>query len=524
MHGIDDREQQRLALQARLDAGKSTVERNRMGQFATPTGLARDMLGYGCDLVDGPIRFLDPAFGTGAFYSALHAAAPASRIQRCLGFEIDPHYAEPALRLWQGSRLELRIQDFTRATPPAHAGDKANLLICNPPYVRHHHLSAEQKGRMQALVSARLGARPSGLSGLYCYFLWLADAWLAPGGVAGWLVPGEWMDVNYGALLKRYLSTQVSLIRVHRFEPHDIQFGDALVSSTIIWFKKRFPSPEDRIEFSRGGALLAPGQITHVSNQALRDTSKWSRPRATPREPGTGQQASGAPTLGRIVSIKRGIATGANQFFVLSPDEIDRYDIPRQFLCPILPGPRYLDRDEILAHGDGDPDIARKRYLISAALPESVIQSDHPRLWRYLQRGVEQGIPQRYLCRHRAPWYAQEHRPPAPLLCTYMGRHSDRGRPFRFILNWSAATAANVYLLLYPRPALARAMACEPTLLPRVWSALNRLPVDMLLQQGRVYGGGLYKLEPRELARLPLAALDLGLALPEDVIDDSASP
>jgi hypothetical protein len=151
-----------------------------------------------------------------------------------------------------------------------------------------------------------------------------------------------------------------------------------------------------------------------------------------------------------------------------------------------------------------------------------VIQSDHPRLWHYLQRGVEQGVPQRYLCRHRALWYAQEHRPPAPLLCTYMGRRSDRGRPFRFILNWSAATAANVYLLLYPRPALARAMACDPTLLPRIWSALNRLPVDVLLQEGRVYGGGLHKLEPRELARLPLAALDL--ALPPDVSDDSASP
>jgi hypothetical protein len=512
MAGFDDREQQRLALQARLDAGKSTVERNRLGQFATPTGLARDMLGYGCTLVDGPIRFLDPAFGTGAFYSALHAAAPRSRTQRCLGFEIDPHYAEPALRLWQGSPLELRIQDFTRATPPAHARDKANLLICNPPYVRHHHLSPEQKRRLQALAAARLGARPSGLSGLYCYFLWLADAWLAPGGVAGWLVPGEWMDVNYGALFKRYLLSSVQLIRIHRFEANDIQFDDALVSSTIVWFKKRSPSPEDIVEFCRGGALLDPEHITQISNQALRDTPKWSRLGKAPRDQSRrGQHASSAPTLDRIVSIRRGIATGANRFFVLSPEEIDEHDIPRQFLRPILPGPRYLDRDEILAHGDGSPDIARKRYLVSATLPESVIQSDHPRLWRYLERGAEQGVPQRYLCRHRAPWYAQEHRPPAPLLCTYMGRRSRHGRPFRFILNWSAATAANVYLLLYPRPALARAMACDATLLPRIWSALNRLPVDVLVQEGRVYGGGLYKLEPRELSRLPLAALDLDL-------------
>ena len=33
-------EERRLALQRELDAGKDSSERNRMGQFATPTGLA----------------------------------------------------------------------------------------------------------------------------------------------------------------------------------------------------------------------------------------------------------------------------------------------------------------------------------------------------------------------------------------------------------------------------------------------------------------------------------------------------
>ena len=37
-------EEQRLALQRELDAGKEQAERNRMGQFATPTGLAVDIL------------------------------------------------------------------------------------------------------------------------------------------------------------------------------------------------------------------------------------------------------------------------------------------------------------------------------------------------------------------------------------------------------------------------------------------------------------------------------------------------
>ncbi|MEG4940763.1 hypothetical protein [Microcoleus sp. F4-D5] len=78
-------------------------------------------------------------------------------------------------------------------------------------------------------------------------------------------------------------------------------------------------------------------------------------------------------------------------------------------------------------------------------------------------------------------------------------RYSGRGRPFRFILNHSMATATNVYLMLYPKPALAKALLEKPELLKEVWQALDRISDDVLMGEGRVYGGGLHKLEPREL-------------------------
>lgn len=196
-------EDRRLALQAELDAAKTQKERNQLGQFATPTALALDLLAYAKAHMPkkASIRFLDPAIGTGSFYSALLARFGEDRIERALGFEIDRHYGDPSRRLWKHSELELKLRDFTAE----RASEQFNLIICNPPYVRHHHLSREQKARLHADATRAAGVPIGGLAGLYCYFLGLAHDWLADDGLAGWLVPSEFMDVNYGVPLRRYL-------------------------------------------------------------------------------------------------------------------------------------------------------------------------------------------------------------------------------------------------------------------------------------------------------------------------------
>jgi hypothetical protein len=84
-----------------------------------------------------------------------------------------------------------------------------------------------------------------------------------------------------------------------------------------------------------------------------------------------------------------------------------------------------------------------------------------------------------------------------------MGRVKGNGNPFRFFWNQSRATAANVYLLLYPRGELKGALAARPDLYPVVFSHLQALTGEHLIPEGRVYGGGLHKLEPKELAHLP---------------------
>ena len=124
-----EKEALRLEMQLALDAKKSHLARNEMGQFSTPFPLACDIMRRIKQL--WPARnasFLEPAFGTGVFLSAFIEAF--GRVpRRTLGFEIDPHYAVPAKEHWHNANVEVQCLDFL-AQKPDEAFD---LLVTNPP-------------------------------------------------------------------------------------------------------------------------------------------------------------------------------------------------------------------------------------------------------------------------------------------------------------------------------------------------------------------------------------------------------
>lgn len=324
------------------------------------------------------------------------------------------------------------------------------------------------------------------------------------GGLAGWLIPSEFMDVNYGMAIKDYLLNKVTLLHIHRFDPNDLQFDDALVSSCIVWFRKADPSKKHTVRFTFGGALAQPHVERLVPAEALRTEPKWTRfPAQDVR------RFENVLRLADFFDIKRGLATGANEYFILNREQIHAQSLPFEAFWPILPSPRYLDQDEINADAEGNPLIDRQFFLLNCRLNEEETKEIWPSLAHYLDKGRKKGIAERYLCQHRRPWYAQENRPAPPLICTYLGRQSVRGgKPFRFILNHSKATVPNVYLALYPKPFLAKAFRENGELARAIWKFLRNIAPEQVIGAGRVYGGGLHKLEPKELANVPVPELN----------------
>jgi hypothetical protein len=174
-----------------------------------------------------------------------------------------------------------------------------------------------------------------------------------------------------------------------------------------------------------------------------------------------------------------------------------------------LPNSRKIKDDVIIGKDNGDPEINQPLFLLNCELDPEDIVNKYPKLWDYLKTG-EESTASKYLCSKRKRWYYQEKREPAPILCAYTQRKDDahQNNAVRFILNRSSAIATNSFHMLYPTELFYSKFGTDQKSIGLAWRYLSKLPSGRIFDEGRIYGGGLHKIEPRELSKVDISGIE----------------
>lgn len=491
----------------------------------TPPDFATDVARLGLEIFrddSTKIDFGDPTVGTGVLFIAIDywmseynkKENKNFQFNSAVGVEIIKKMSEEAYVRCGKNGLSIIHGDAL--SPDINLGTCRNMILANPPYTKNSRIPIEYRNQLNKLVKEQLGISVKKTAGLYVYHILLMDKWLCENGVAVWLMPTAFLQAKYGDVVREYLVNKVDLIRLHVYDEYGRQFDNAMVAPTIIAFRKSKPQNSKQVTISFGETVTSPSYIDCVNRDVFsRSMNNW---REIVHKTVSGQsfEYNDDNTLkfSDLFIIKRGIATGANKFFVMERTEAKEHKIPEIALKPLLPKSRYIDSDIVNANDDGYPDVYPELVLIDCDLDEITIKAKYPLFYEYLQSAKassegEKPIIKGRLISNRKIWYKQEKRESPPFLLTYMGRSKGKSSPLRFIMNKSKAVALNTYILLYPKKWLKKVLDNEPYLYDKLHSLLNETAREIFLRKTRVYSGGLHKLEPGELRKLPIIDLPI---------------
>ena len=445
------------------------------GAIYTPAPIVASMIEWAASEAP-PARVVDPGAGSGRF-----AVAAGRRFARAelVAVERDPvaaiacraHLALAGL----ADRARVVVDDYRGADLGIASG--RTLYLGNPPYVRHHQIPAGWKEWLTLTAHAH-GLEASQLAGLHVHFFLATAARARAGDSGAFITSSEWLDTNYGRLVRELLLGPLGGQAIHVLEPTAVPFEDAAVTAAITCFAVgRPPGGAIRMRrLERVGDLGALAGGREVAAERLGSAPRWSpltrKARAVP---------GGHVQLGEICRVHRGAVTGRNSTWVVRSGEAD---LPESVLFASITRARELfDAGTTLSGTD------HLRRVVDLPPDLDVFEgAERRRIARFLKEARSNGAHDGYIARARRTWWSVGLRSPAPILATYMAR-----RPPAFIRNEVGARHINIAHGLYPRTELGEEV------LARLVRGLRR---SVCVDDGRTYAGGLTKFEPREMERL----------------------
>ncbi|HEX3070068.1 MAG TPA: hypothetical protein VHX14_15985 [Thermoanaerobaculia bacterium] len=320
---------------------------------------------------------------------------------------------------------------------------------------------------------------------------------LKGGGRLAMVVPYEIVHARYAKPVLRFLATQFSEVTLLTFE--EPLFPLINEATVLLLANGKGEGSADRLSIrnfvNADGLTSDPVSLADIDVRAvIADKERFSALHLPYEYRDLYNAAREFCTeLGDIADVGIGYVTGANDFFHVTPEVLRAYRLPRSCLARVVcRGSAF--HGAVITEPDWELGLVSGASSYLLTLESGVVRDS---IRKYLDYGVSLGVPQRYKCRTRNPWYRVPNVYKADAFLTYMSG----ARP-RLVANDAGLYAPNTLHVLRLRHTSFSARA-----LAAAWqSSISLLSAEI---EGHAMGGGMLKLEPREAARVLLPEMDV---------------
>lgn len=215
-----------------------------------------------------------------------------------------------------------------------------DVVIGNPPYV-----SMERMKEVQPFFEQKYPDVFAGKSDILYYFIVKGLQLLRPGGYLGMIVSRYFMDANFADRLRKYILANGALKRIIDFRNVQVFKGANVLTAIIILQKKKEATKFEVVTFQDDctDPSLALNQIRYgrtdskckIDKFVVKSSDLTSEPWLfkKPQEKEIVARLSEIGTeLGQICEIGKGMETGLNEVFVVTPDVLDKQHIEKELI------------------------------------------------------------------------------------------------------------------------------------------------------------------------------------------------
>lgn len=482
-----------MELEKKYSKNTDLEHRKKFAQFFTPQPIADLMsdwlLGNGnCKTI------LEPAFGLGIFSRTLLNKNPNLNIK---GFDIDETILKEAKTHFDSfNNVSLNLEDYMFNDWK----NKYDGIICNPPYLKFHDYDNKQ---ILQEVENKLKFKFNGFTNLYTLFLLKSVFQLNKDGRAAYIIPSEFLNSDYGKLIKEYLLKTKTLRHLFVIDFKENVFDDAMTTASILLLANDNNNSEIHISTidSKSDLKLIKSYIDSYPKgkgefsfdpKDLDPTIKWRKY----------YQIQNSINYNNLVpfstyaKVVRGIATGANEYFTFKPSKAKEFNIPEANLLPCICKAKDVKTNFFTS--ENFKNLIKKdelTYLFNGQ------QSKSEEVENYIKKGEQEEINEKFLTKSRKPWYALEKRPPAPIWVSVFNRNG-----VKFIRNEANISNLTTFHCVYPTNSDLFSKVSIDLLFAYLLTDVSK---DIFSDNRREYGNGLKKFEPNDLNKSKI--LDLSI-------------